>query len=234
MIISSPQRTLQFTTNVMKKTNLILCLLLTVTSISFAQNEDTELWTSVELNYKASKKWSFELREMIRFKEDISAVDQYYTQGSATYEFIDNFALALGYRFIRKNDNQGAWQGYENIGRIQSDLIYKFKTGRWSNGLRLRYQNRKNFTKTDQIQNAIRFKGGTSYNIRNWKLDPKLTYEYFIPDTGFNRYRITFGTDYKFSKTSRVYLYYSYERKLAGVDSDIINTIRLKYRFSLK
>lgn len=220
----------------MLRNKLLLIFIIGLISFKTSAQEDgkdTELWTAVELKYKASKKLTFELREMLRLKDDLTSIDQYYTQLEGFYEFIPNVEIGLGYRFVRKNDNVGNIQGYENIGRIQTDLKYTFETGRWTNGIRFRFQNRQNYTKPDETVNAVRFKGGTSYNIRKWKLDPKFTFEYFLPNQKTNRYRLTLGTNYKFSKRSKLYLYYSYEKEVTEVLPDKIQMIRLRYRFTI-
>ena len=81
-----------------------------------AQTEDSKnlnLWSSVEIEYKLNKKWSFELSEQLRLKENISLVDEYFTELQTEYSVNKNFSLAGGLRFIRQNDTEGNIQGYE-------------------------------------------------------------------------------------------------------------------------
>ncbi|MGB0836896.1 MAG: DUF2490 domain-containing protein [Flavobacteriaceae bacterium] len=223
--------------NKLTKLSFLLFLIAGLSS-SLAQaqtNSDNELWTSVELGYKVNKKLNFEFREMLRLKEDYSEIDQYYSQLSTEYRFAKSLSFTAGYRFIRKNDNKGKIQGYENLGRLQFDLKYRQNFDRFKMRYRFRYQNKQNYTKTDEYQNAVRFKATSAYNIRNWKLDPKLAYEYFIPtNTGDNRYRVTLSTVYKLKNAGALHFAYSYEREVGSLIPDVVNSLRLKYHFDLK
>ena len=87
---------------------------------SYAQDEDLtdwESWNSIGVKYKLNKKWSFSLEEHLRLKEDISEISRYFTQLGAQYKINKHFKVGAAARYISKNDNTGAVQGYENYFR---------------------------------------------------------------------------------------------------------------------
>ncbi len=228
-----------------------LCLFMLLLSVLFsntiyAQTEDSKnlnLWSSVEIEYKLNKKWSFELAEQLRLKEDISLVDEYFTELQTEYSVNKNFSLAGGLRFIRQNDTEGNIQGYENHLRFQFDAKYKHKINDFKLDYRLRYQNKNDLSVSsedgDYANQHIRFKTGIEYNIKNWKLDPQFSaeiYNHFEKGEagGFDKYRLTFGTDYDMKEYGKIGLYYRIEKELNVNLPETTNIIGLSYKYTFK
>jgi len=196
-----------------KRSLLHLTLLLfCITAIGQTNATDTELWTSVGLEYEASKAWSFEIEEALRLKDNIGAIDQYFTQVTASYKLFKGTRIGLGGRYSRSNDNSGAVQGYENRFRFNVDASYKYDVNRFTLRHRLRYQNRNELGVSsadgDIARQRFRFKTSLGYNIRKWKLDPKISGEVFNSfatgqQSSFNRYRLVLETAYKFKNAGR-------------------------------
>ncbi len=214
---------------------------------SFSQESDPsdfETWTSAAVKYKANKKWDFGLEQQLRLKENSSVVSGYFTELNATYEPIKNFGFGAGLRFIRKNDTKGNKQGYENHLRFNLDAYFKHKLERFDFKYRLRYQNRDELgvsTSDGDFPNQyVRLKGGMEYNIRKWKLDPEFSAEIFYhsqkedDDEGFNKYRITLGTSYKFKKAGKIGMYYRFEQEINAVQPKSTNILRIKYIYTFK
>lgn len=213
----------------------------------FAQTDDTSdwaSWNSLELKYKLNKKWSFGLEEQLRLKEDISVIDEYFTELNAEYKIFKNFSLGGGLRFIRENDNQGNLQGYENHFRFNLDATYKHKLDRFSLGYRLRYQNKNELgvspEEGDYANQNIRLKTSIKYNVKKWPLDPKFSVEIFNrfqednDNNGFSKYRLTFGTDYEIKNFGEIGLYYRFEKDLNVDIPETTNIIGLKYTYTFK
>ncbi|WP_147676043.1 DUF2490 domain-containing protein [Algibacter pacificus] len=225
---------------------LILLLSVLCVNINYGQTDDTSDWASwntIGFKYKLNKKWSFALEEQLRFKEDISVIDEYFTQLEAEYEFFKNFSLGAGLRYIRENDNQGNVQGYENHFRFNFDLSYKHKIDRFTLGYRLRYQNKNELGVSsndgDYANQNIRLKTSLKYNIKKWPLDPKFSAELFNhfekeDDNGFSKYRLTFGTDYDIKNFGKIGLFYRMEKELNVDIPETTNIIGLKYTYTLK
>lgn len=235
-----------------KGVKLRRCLLLKIVlftvlcgNVSFGQSGDSDWgsWNTIGLEYELDKKWTFSLEEQLRLKEDISVVDEYFTQLSAEYKFFKGFKLAGGLRYIRQNDNQGNIQGYENHLRYNIDATYKHDINNFTLGYRLRYQNKNELgvstSEGDYANQNIRVKASLEYNIKNWKLDPKFSAELFNhfekeDDNGFSKYRLTFGTDYKIKKFGKIGVFYRFEKELNVDLPDVTNIIGLKYIYTIK
>lgn len=230
----------------LKLRKIVLASLMLISCLAYGQTQgdrDWASWNTIGIDYKANDKWSFSLEEQLRLKENISAIDNYFTQLSANYELFNDFEIGVGIRYIRENDNQGAVQGYENFFRFQVELNYKHKFNNFKIGYRLRYQNKNelgvSYDEGDFPNQNIRFKTSIGYNIKNWSLDPKLSAEIFNrfqegKENGFNKYRLTVGTDYKIKNFGKIGAFYRYEKDLNVDLPDVTNIIGLKYTYSIK
>ena len=223
---------------------LMLIIAVLFTSKNYAQTDsDWASWNTIGVEYKLNKKWSFGLEEQLRLKENISVVDNYFTQLSADYKLFKGFKLGAGVRYIRDNDNQGNIQGYENHFRFHIDAMYKHEINDFKIGYRLRYQNKNelgvSYDEGDYANQNIRFKTSLEYNFKNWKLDPKFSAEIFNKfqegdDNGFNKYRLTLGTDYKIKGFGKLGVFYRFEKDLNVDFPDTTNILGLKYTYSFK
>tara|TARA_R110001583_G_scaffold1670_1_gene12982 strand:+ start:1331 stop:2032 length:702 start_codon:yes stop_codon:yes gene_type:complete len=227
-----------------KATIIISILIMVITAnISYSQNSDLANWTTIELKYKLNKKWNFGIEEQLRLKEDISTIDEYFTQLNTEYSITKSFKLGGGFRYIRENDNVGKVQGYKNHFRFQVDASFKQKINDFSIKYRLRYQNKNELgvsnSEGDYANQHIRFKTSIGYNIKNWKLDPEFSAEIFNhfetgKENGFDKYRLTLGTEYKIKKIGTLGVYYRIEKELNETIPETTNIIGLKYSYTFK
>jgi hypothetical protein len=209
---------------------------------SYAQTDDTsdlKSWNTIGIEYKLNKKWSFELEEQLRLDENISEISEYFTQLSAEYTLMKNLKIGGGLRFVRENDNEGNIQGYENHLRFNLDASYKHKLNNLSIKYRLRYQNKNDLSVDDYANQHLRFKTGIEYNIKKWKLDPQFSAEIFNhfekgKENGFDKYRLTLGTDYKFKNMGTLGVFYRMEKELNETIPKTTNIIGLKYTYTIK
>lgn len=219
-------------------------LFTSITTLGWAQDgeyhtiRDFETWTSATLNYKVNKKLKLSLNEQLRLKDNSSTIDAYFTQFTVKYDLIKGFNLGLGARYIRKNDDQGKVQGYENHFRWQTDLTYKHKLNRFTLKYRARYQNKDELgITTDSVKTNFRLKMSSTYNIKDWKLDPTLSGELFnglSSNEGFNKFRLTLGTKYSTKNAGEFGLFYRMEKELIGENPKTTNIMGLKYAYTIK
>jgi hypothetical protein len=226
--------------------SIVLFSLLLLSTVNYGQTEgekDWASWNTIGIEYKLNDKWNFGLEEQFRLKENFTAVDNFFTQLSADYEIFKNFEIGVGLRYIRENDNKGNVQGYENHFRFQFDAKYKYKIKDFKIGFRLRYQNKNelgiSYDEGDFPNQNIRFKTSVAYNFKDWSLDPKFSAEIFNrfqeeKDNGFNKYRLTLGTDYKMKNFGKIGVFYRYEKDLNVEAPDVTNILGLKYIYSFK
>lgn len=226
------------------KATLILFLMSLIPFLGWSQqNRDFETWSSATVAYELNKKWKVALEEQLRLKDNSSVIDQYFTQLGIERNLWKDFELALGLRYIRNNDTRGRIQGYEDHFRFHVDAGYKHKISQLSVKYRLRYQNRNELGVTvqegDYPNRRLRFRTALEYKIKNWKLDPFLSAEIFrdYPQNGenkFSRYRLTFGTEYKFEKAGSIGVYYRLEEALNVVIPEITDILRLQYTYTIE
>ncbi|NNG11505.1 MAG: DUF2490 domain-containing protein [Arenibacter sp.] len=230
----------------LNKIRYTVYILVLATTFGFTQsddNSDLENWSTLSLEYEPNKKWSFELEEQLRLDENMSEISEYFTQLETKYAITKKFDLGLGLRYIRENDNEGNVQGYENHFRFNVDAYYKHKISDFKFKYRLRYQNKNELgigtSDGDYAKQYLRLKAAVEYDFKNWKLDPKFSAEFFNRFKNgdvdqYNKYRLTFGTDYKIKNFGKLGVQYRYEK---GIDVDIPQTthiIGLKYTYTIK
>lgn len=211
----------------------------------FGQSETTDInsWFVAAFEFEPANDLTIGIEGQLRLKEDISVVDQYFGEFNAKYKLPAGFRIGAGLRYIRDNDTQGNIQGYENHLRYNIDGSFRHKIERFSLRFRLRYQNRNELgiskDEGDIHREAIRLRTRIVYDIRKWKLDPSLAIEFFNRfrsrnyDNGFNKYRITIGTNYKVKKVGRFAFAYLYENEFNIVDPRSYHILKLGYTFEL-
>lgn len=227
------------------KNKLILVVLL-ISAITYAQDDTSDLasWNTIGIEYKLNKKWSFGLEEQLRLKNNISEIDEYFTELISSYKISKDFKLGFGLRYIRQNDTEGNIQGYENHFRFHLDATYKHKIDRITLSYRLRYQNKNelgiSYDEGDYANQNLRLKTAIKYNIDNWPLDPKFSAEIFNrfqedgEKNGFTKYRLTLGTDYKIKNFGKLGLFYRYQKEINIDIPETLNIIGLKYTYTFK
>lgn len=231
--------------NNMKKTIRILIVLscFAFSNETFAQGEyievrDLETWSSVNLKYKLNKTWKMSFQGQLRLENNSSEVSQYFGQYDVTYSPFKYFGFAGALRYVRKNDNTGNIQGYENHFRYHLDLLAKHKLNRFKFKYRFRYQNKNELGVDDESKQYVRLKAGAAYNIRKWKLDPEFSGELFhsvgTEEDTLEGFRLTLGTSFKIHKSGAIGLFYRYEEELNTEFPKSRNIIGIKYTYSLK
>ncbi|MDO6738130.1 DUF2490 domain-containing protein [Wenyingzhuangia sp. 2_MG-2023] len=222
---------------------LFLAMVLFVSTWSYGQEtivvRDLETWSSLNLKYKINKKWAMALQGQLRLENNSSEVNQYFGQVDLEYSPFKHFELAGAIRYIKKNDNTGNVQGYENHFRYQLDGTYKHKLNNFDFKYRVRYQSKNELSVDDVAKKYVRFKAGLDYNIKKWKLDPELSGELFRSvgsdsDKQLEGYRLTLGTSFKVHKSAKIGVFYRYDKELNTTYPQTTNIIGVKYTYNLK
>jgi hypothetical protein len=228
---------------------IILSSFILVSNSVFSQEDSKNLalWNSVGVKYSPIKRLHIGLEQHLRLKENASVTDEYFTEVNLGYEIIKDFEISGGARFIRKNDNVGKKQGYENHFRYNIDVSFKHDIKRFTLSYRFRYQNKKEQDVAEDEENIakenIRFKVGLGYNIKKWPLDPKLSFESYsnleevqqVRELGLNKFRITFGTSYNLKKFGKFGVFYRLQENIiSNLSNEKTKIIGLKYSYSIK
>lgn len=231
------------------KTVLLLATISCFITNSFSQEgeyitvRDFETWSSVNLEYKPTKKWDFSLGQQIRLNNDSKEMDEFFTDLGIGYSLNKNFTLGLGTRYITENDNVGKIQGYENHLRFNFDFGFKHQVNNLKLKYRFRYQTKNELGVSEEegdfVNNHFRLKIAGNYNIKKWKLDPSLSAEIFYhseegEENEFNKFRITLGTKYKIKGFGDIGIFYRIERELNATYPKTTNIAGLKYTYTIK
>jgi hypothetical protein len=230
-------------TLIKKISKLFFIFLLISSSLNAQDATDFGSWYSVGVDYTLKKKLNFGVEYHMRFRENSDVMDINFTEVNLDYKLFKKFHIGGAVRFIDENDNQGGKQGIRKHFRFQFDTSYKYDIQRFTVSHRFRYQNKNEFgalaDENEVPAEVLRFKTGIDYNIRKWPLDPEFSAEIFNRGNvdnsrEFSKYRLTFGTSYKWKKFGKFGINYRYERSL--IDGNLpmnLNIIELKYRYSI-
>lgn len=221
----------------------ILSLLAGMPVVWSQDSRDLETWTSAEFRYRPSAHWRLGIEGQLRLNENSSEVDAYFTEITGGYELARNLWLIGGFRLIRKIDEEHGSRKHQNHVRLHLDAKYSYDLDRWNLNARFRYQTRDELgvsnEQGDFADNYLRLKLGAGYNIRKWSLDPQISTEIFHhseknEEYGFNKFRVSVGTEYSFRKLGKLGLFYRYEHEINTEEPRTTDIIRIQYVYTLK
>ena len=185
----------------------------------YTQTKDFQLWSDIKLEVEVFKNISVEIEEEIRLTENISRIEDYFTDVGISYNFWDNFTFSGYYRFVRRNELD---ERISNIHRYYFDLKYDWKIKRGELSLRTRYQSRyKNINSDDtgyKPENHNRNKLRFSYDIYRSPLKPELWFEVYYqlnnPDGNkFDKIRFAPELVYLINNRIRANVYFMIEKE---------------------
>ena len=221
---------------------VLLLLLLNMALPLLAQEtkvvSDLHLWTGVQLEKTFAKDWTVSLAEELRFKHDISEINNYFTELGIRYTINKNFALQGNYRFTRDRKQD---QSYENLSRYNFDLRYKGKLNFLSIKYRLRYQKEvEGFRMADQnIPYEKYLRHRITFTLSQLKyVDPYISGELFqlFRPTRYPRFeyvRFLVGVKYEMDKAGEIKAAFGFSRELDSNQPAMIYMIQLNYTYKL-
>jgi hypothetical protein len=195
----------------MKKTTLLLCVLIGLTGLaskkSNAQENDYGTWLSLDVSKELSKKFDLEFEEEVRIFKQFSEISRFATSLGGSYSFNKFLKGAAGYTWIYHHDvNDSFW---DNRHRYYIHLTGKFEIKRWAFSLRERFQSTyidKDIKGFDYSpENYLLSRIQVAWDVKNSKLEPYTSAEVFYqlsnPDGNkVDNIRYTLGTEFPLSK----------------------------------
>jgi hypothetical protein len=191
----------------MKKLSILLFFLpLTV----LAQEQDFQLWSKLDLGYKLNDKFSVDLSEGFRLRENASLPIKTFTNVSLNYRYFKQLRLAGGYRFIQVFDLA---QEVNLRHRYYIDVVLKEKKKRWRVSYRARFQQQEGVNHSEGYH---RSKLSTSYNVRKTPLAPSASIEgfYDFKNKTVDKIRCTLGVSHPLSKQLEADIYYRIQNEM--------------------
>ena len=209
---------------------------------SFSQRDDFGAWMTLSLNKNITQKFGLSIDQEFRTKENLSTTNLFYTNVGISYKATKFLKVALVYRMINKQKNDGS---YGIRSRIYSDVTFKVKPGKWtlSNRSRLQIEWRQTGYHSDlgnipevflRNLSKIEYEVGphlTPYVATEfrWQLqDPREPWA-----NGFNRTRFIGGMDYKFNNMHTIGTYFLLQKEFNVIDRQTLYIIGLEYTISL-
>lgn len=225
----------------MKKLLILFCLFIGWQSFSRAQStSDFELWLKLGGKADLSEKWRLNIEQQIRFDENVGAVKNYHTELGLVYRLSSKFDLFFVPRFIRRNDNSGDTQGYENLFRFQLGGAYEHESGLFEFKHRLLFQHRNELgikkDEGDVPELFVRYKINTEYKIKDWKYDPEFSVEYFQAiDQEFadnnNSIRFAIGTERDYDRFGELGVDYMIDLSFGLAIREVAHILSFKYTY---
>lgn len=200
-----------------KKMILLISLICGIlfSSFSFAQEEDFQIWGDVSAKYKLSKKFRLDTKIGLRTRENSELLKQNYIDFGTRYKVNKRISIGARYRFI----NYYIF-GKTSVHRLNLDIAYDNKIGRFSYDIRGRYQQKwfhSDHKERYTIQ-VFRTRFELSYDIRKNKLEPFISVEHYLGLNGELQWltaqmRYTAGAEYPVNKWSDISLAFRIQRE---------------------
>jgi len=227
----------------MNRTDKLLytLVILLLGNILFAQEtktiRDLGLWTGVVIEKSVGKKWTFSLREEVRFKNDISELYKYFTELGIEYRINRNFSLEGNYRYIKDRNDE---ERFENRSRYNFGLEYKGKLAFITLVYRLKYQKEveglKIYDMREPYEKYLRNRITLRYNKLR-KLEPFLSGELFqlfelyqLPRYHFVQMQA--GISYEPGKIGKFIGAYAINHELKSSSPSTFFVIKIRYTYS--
>ena len=197
---------------------------------------DLRLWTGVQFEKSFAKDWTLSLKEEFRFKQDISELNNYFTDAGLRYRINKNFGLEAGYRYTRDKKSDGS---YETLTRYNLDLRYRGRIDFISIDYRLRYQKEvEGFNIFDQqadyekyVRNRIRIRYNDIKAIKPY-VSAEL-FQLFRPNyyPELHYIRVLGGLRYEANKLGNFDLAFGFNREFANIEPFMIYVIKANYTY---
>ncbi|MDG1684585.1 MAG: DUF2490 domain-containing protein [Flavobacteriaceae bacterium] len=218
-------------------------LLLAQNDQSPTDNQTFESWNALQIQYALTEKLSLGLEAQLRLKSVGDSYNMSFFEAQAQYELQPFLDLGVGYRNSDRLDDVGKKQGHEKYNRFFGFAQAKTTFNRFDFRFRVQHQvkTQRDVTNDSKDNNRWRYKFSSNYNIPNWELDPRLSFEFFMLDEfysaeAYDKFRLSLGSKKKFSKTSSLSFKYLYEKEVGVIvpASYHILSLRFEYRIAKK
>jgi len=198
---------------------------------------DLHLWTGVEIEKEFAKDWILFVAEEVRFKHDISRLNNHLTEVGLRYRINKNFALEGHYRITWDQKKDGS---FETLTRYALDLRYKGKVDFLTLMYRLRYQKEVsgwNLVDPDlPFEKYVRHRFTLRYNDFN-HIKPYLSGEVFQlfesnQASRFHYIRVLGGIRYRIPRIGEFNVAYGFNREFVSTNPAMIYVLKVNYTYT--
>lgn len=218
--------------------NILVLVLIIISLPAFSQVKDAQLWNSIEIEKKINKKFTLNLVEEIRFAENISLLDQHFTEIGLEYKLNKHLFFAGGYRFSQKHDIENVYK-IRNRWFVEASYKFKFKD--------LSFVLKSNFhSQYSQYYSSATGKVPENYSqnkltvkyILNRRFKPYTSVDCYFPlnDSdlkGIDEIRLVLGNEYSIYKHLILNTFYQIQQEfdVKNPETNFVIGLGLKYEF---
>tara|TARA_Y100000589_G_scaffold73041_1_gene66059 strand:+ start:3158 stop:3907 length:750 start_codon:yes stop_codon:yes gene_type:complete len=212
-----------------------------------ASNNWAENWLSTNISLKLNDYWKINFENQFRIKHIDENFDRNFIEIDVQRLYKSEVADVIiggSYRHLLINDDIGTSKSIESHNRFSFYIAQKIKIDRYYIKGRIQYQSRKELLPEINLELSDyskywRFKSEFGYNIKNWKLDPEISIEYFSRNKNhywnqYNKLRFALGTKYNFNKKNSIGIKYMLERQIRDWNPELIHIFGIKYSYQIK
>jgi hypothetical protein len=217
---------------------ILSALLLLLCAGAARAQEDLGLWTALSFEKKFTRKFSGVVEQNLRLNENISRLDQTFTNFALSYRFGKHLKLTGFYRFSQKHKPEGISLRH----RVYGDIALRFKLKPAVLTYRLRLQSQVQDVQSSELgsipesttRNRLELKLDFDRRIRPY-FNAELFYQINDPRNSernnyLNLIRYTGGFEYEINKKNYMGLYYLFQQGL-NFSSDREYIIGVDYGF---
>lgn len=218
---------------------LLLCIFTAgIIPTIHAQQDDAGLWASVSVKHQVTRRMSVGISEQIRLYQNVSEVDQFFTDIGIDYDLLSSLKVSVSYRLTSKNQ----LTYYQTRHRGYIDLTYKKKLKPLSLSFRQRLQSQVEAVNSSDNGKVPEWYTRSKLTVKldlDKKYSPYLATEYYYlvdnlkeSDHVFDKARYEIGIDYDFNRRSSLNLFYLIQKDLLeNKTRDFVSGIGYSYSF---
>jgi hypothetical protein len=202
------------------------------------EEQDAVMWTTVNLEKKLNRKFSLQLTEEFRLRDNLRRLNLFYTDISLNWKTSDWLKTSLSYRWINKYQPEGFFS-YRH--RLSFDVIFRKKAADFILSYRHRIQAEvRDIGKSadghvpewySRSRFEIKYNGGSRYQpyasleLRYQLRNPREQ----ISDGYWHRNRYALGLQYEIDKNRNIGFYYLIQREFNISDPQQLYVIGLEF-----
>jgi hypothetical protein len=222
----------------MKRLTLLLPLFLVTVLAGRAQTKDFGIWYSAGGSLPITHYLDFKLEGDIRTFRDAGKIHEKFGEAGLSLQTFKFLSVGASYRLTSRIEDDNR---YYLRHKLNFDLRAKASLSRFGFACRLRYEHQVK-TYINSLgdltpDNYGRIKLEANYNIKKSKFQPVAYYERFYrifetTDRHFEKFRLSAGTEYRFSKKQKIAICYIFQRDWVPDLADM-NILSLSWDFKL-
>lgn len=222
----------------MKKTLLVMLVVINTAAFSLAQDKDFGLWYSIAAEKEILKDLDLEIDVNLRTYHDAKEIEEGFADLGLGYQFNKHFSAGISYRYTQMREDD---ELYHPRHKWFADFRAKTALGDFDISGRIRFQQRyKTYFEDEndkESKELLRLRGKAAYDIPKFPLNPFVTTELFMPIFGqvsrtVDKQRFTGGFEYNISKKHSLELEYMFQRDFFPDRTDM-NIISINYSIKL-